>query len=135
MANRDFKPVRALEREVVIIGGRVSFVGTTGPDTKTPTVEEGTGYTVAANAADNDGIFTVTLGSSSQTDKYNDLLYCHAHVVGTSERYVELSAHSVGAGTLSFIMKDKDDDNATADVAFNGLEVQFIAFLKNSSLT
>ena len=134
MANRDFKDVQALEREVKIVGGRISFAGTTGPDTKTPTVAEGIGYTVAANAADNDGIFTITLGTSSQTDKYSDLLYCHAHVVGTSERYVELSAHSVGAGTLSFIMKDKDDDNATADVAFNGLEVQFIAFLKNSSV-
>ncbi len=133
MANRDFKNVQAIEREVKIVGGRISFAGTV--DTKTPTVAEGTGYTVAASETDNDGIFTVTLGTSSVTDKYSDLLYCHAHVVGTSERYVELSAHSVGSGTLSFIMKDKDDDNATADSAFDGLEVQFIAFLKNSSVT
>ena len=133
MASRDFKNVQAIERAVKIVGGRISFAGTS--TTKTPTVAVGTGYTVAASATDDDGIFTVTLGTSSVTDKYNDLLYCHAHVVGTSERYVELSAHSVGSGTLSFIMKDKADDNATADADFNGLEVQFIAFLKNSSVT
>tara|TARA_R110000744_G_scaffold98714_2_gene190911 strand:+ start:6795 stop:7196 length:402 start_codon:yes stop_codon:yes gene_type:complete len=133
MANRDFKDVQAIERELKIVGGRVSFAGAS--TTKTPTIAEGAGYTVAASATDNDGIFTITLGTASVTDKYSDLLYCHAHVVGVSERFVELSAHSVGAGTLSFIMKDKDDDNATADAAFDGLEVQFIAFLKNSSVT
>jgi|TARA_R110000751_G_scaffold305587_1_gene422216 hypothetical protein len=133
MANRDFKDVQALEREVKILGGRITFTGDA--TTKTPTIAEGTGYTVATSATDDDGIFTMTLGTTGATDKYSDLLYCHAYVAGITERYVELSAHSVGTGSLSFIVKDKDDDNPTSDLHFNGLEVQFIAFLKNSSVT
>ena len=123
MANRDFKPVRALEREVVILGGRVSFTN------GTATVSEGTGFTCSDMAS---GVFTVTL-----SDKYNDLLYCHATTVGTGgpERYIELTAHDVSsAKTLAFVSNDQGDDAVTADADADE-EVQFIVFLKNSSLT
>ena len=123
MANRDFKPVRALEREVVILGGRVSFTN------GTATVSEGTGFTCSNMVS---GVFTVTL-----SDKYNDLLYCHATTVGAAgpERYIELTAHDVSsAKTLAFVSNDQGDDAITAD-ADADQEVQFIVFLKNSSLT
>mgnify|MGYP003628496737 CR=1 FL=1 len=123
MANRDFKPVKALEREVVIIGGRVSFT-----DGATVTVSEGSGFTCSAMAS---GVFTVTLD-----DKYSDLLYCHATTVGAGgpERYIELTAHDVSsAKTLSFVSNDVDD-SITVDADADE-EVQFIVFLKNSSVT
>lgn len=122
MANRDFKPVKALEREVVIIGGRVSFTN------GAATVSEGSGFTCSAMAS---GVFTVTL-----SDKYSDLLYCHATTVGAGgpERYIELTAHDVSsAKTLAFVSNDADD--AITDDADADQEVQFIAFLKNSSVT
>ena len=123
MANRDFKPVKALEREVVIIGGRVSFTN------GTATVSEGSGFTCSDMSS---GVFTVTL-----SDKYNDILYCHATTVGTGgpERYIECTAHDVSsAKTLSFVSNDHGDDDVTANSDADQ-EVQFIAFLKNSSLT
>lgn len=122
MANRDFKPVKALEREVVIIGGRVSFTN------GTATVSEGSGFTCSNMSS---GVFTVTLA-----DKYSDLLYCHATTVGTGgpERYIELTAHDVSsAKTLAFVSNDVDDA-VTADGDADQ-EVQFIVFLKNSSVT
>ena len=123
MANRDFKPVKALEREVVIIGGRISFTN------GTATVSEGSGYTCSNMSS---GVFTITL-----SDKYSDLLYCDAHVVGTGgpERYIECTAHDVSsAKTLSFVCNDHSDDDVTGD-SDSDQEIQFIAFLKNSSLT
>jgi|TARA_R100000482_G_scaffold122321_2_gene69757 hypothetical protein len=123
MANRDFKPVKALEREVVIIGGRISFTN------GTATVSEGSGYTCSNMSS---GVFTITL-----SDKYSDLLYTDAHVVGTGgpERYIECTAHDVSsAKTLSFVCNDHSDDDVTGD-SDSDQEIQFIAFLKNSSLT
>ena len=123
MANRDFKPVKALEREVVIIGGRISFTN------GTATVSEGAGYTCSNMSS---GVFTITL-----SDKYSDLLYTDAHVVGTGgpERYIECTAHDVSsAKTLSFVCNDHSDDDVTGD-SDSDQEIQFIAFLKNSSLT
>ena len=123
MANRDFKPVKALEREVVIIAGRVSFTD------GTSTVSEGSGYTCSDMSS---GVFTITL-----SDKYSDLLYTDAHVVGTGgpERYIECTAHDVSsAKTLSFVCNDHSDNDVTGD-SDSDHEVQFVAFLKNSSLT
>mgnify|MGYP003122361297 CR=1 FL=1 len=123
MANRDFKPVKALEREVVIIGGRISFTN------GTATVSEGSGYTCSNMSS---GVFTITL-----SDKYSDLLYTDAHVVGTGgpERYIECTAHDVSsAKTLSFVCNDHSDNDVTGD-SDSDQEVQFIAFLKNSSVT
>ena len=123
MANRDFKPVKALEREVVVIGGRISFTN------GTATVSEGSGYTCSNMSS---GVFTITL-----SDKYSDLLYTDAHVVGTGgpERYIECTAHDVSsAKTLSFVCNDHSDNDVTGD-SDSDQEVQFIAFLKNSSLT
>ena len=123
MANRDFKPVKALEREVVVIGGRISFTN------GTATVSEGSGYTCSNMSS---GVFTITL-----SDKYSDLLYTDAHVVGTGgpERYIECTAHDVSsAKTLSFVCNDHSDDDVTGD-SDSDQEIQFIAFLKNSSLT
>ena len=124
MANRDYKPIKALEREVVILGGRISFLngGMTG-------VSEGTGFTCSDISS---GVFTITLD-----DKYSDLLYCDAHVVGTGgpERYIECTAHDVSsAKTLSFVCNDHSSDAVTGD-SDNDQEIQFIAFLKNSSVT
>lgn len=123
MANRDFKPIKALEREVVIIGGRISFTN------GAATVSEGSGYTCSNMSS---GVFTITL-----SDKYSDLLYTDAHVVGTGgpERYIECTAHDVSsAKTLSFVCNDHSDNDVTGD-SDSDQEVQFIAFLKNSSLT
>ena len=124
MASRDFKPVKALERAVIIIGGRIAFT-----DGTMTGVSEGTGFTCSNISS---GVFTITLD-----DKYSDLLYCAAHVVGAGgpERYIELTAHDVsGAKTLSFVCNDQSDNDVTAD-ADNDQEIQFIAFLKNSSVT
>tara|TARA_R110002110_G_scaffold129950_1_gene310155 strand:+ start:441 stop:815 length:375 start_codon:yes stop_codon:yes gene_type:complete len=124
MANRDFKPVKALEREVVIIGGRIAFT-----DATMTGVSEGAGFTCSNISS---GVFTITL-----SDKYSDLLYCDAHVVGAGgpERYIELTAHDVSsAKTLSFVCNDQTDDAVTGD-SDQDQEIQFVAFLKNSSVT
>ena len=96
MASRDFKAVKALERAVVIIGGRIAF--TNGTMTG---VSEGIGFTCSDMSS---GVFTVTL------DDVN------------------------GAKTLSFVCNDHSDDDVTGD-SDNDQEIQFIAFLKNSSVT
>ena len=124
MASRDFKAVKALERAVVIIGGRIAFT-----DGTMTGVSEGTGFTCSNISS---GVFTVTLD-----DKYSDLLYCDAHVIGTGgpERYIECTAHDVnGAKTLSFVCNDHSDNDVTGD-SDSDQEIQFIAFLKNSSVT
>ena len=121
MASRDFKAVKALERAVVIIGGRVAFT-----DCTMTGVSEGSGFTFCNISS---GVFTITLD-----DKYSDLLYCAAHVVGTGgpERYIELTAHDVnGAKTLSFVCNDQSDNDVTGD-SDNDQEMQFIEFLKKS---
>ena len=124
MASRDFKPVKALERAVVILGGCMSFTNGT-----LNSITEGTGFSCSNISS---GVFTITLD-----DKYSDLLYTAAHVVGTGgpERYIECTAHDVSsAKTLSFVINDQSDNDVTAD-ADNDQEVQFIAVLKNSSVT
>ena len=91
-------------------------------------VSEGTGFTCSNISS---GVFTITLD-----DKYSDLLYCHATTGGTGgpERYIELTAHDVSsAKTLAFVSNDVDDA-VTADGDADQ-EVQFIVFLKNSSVT
>jgi hypothetical protein len=124
MASRDFKPVKALERAVVIIGGRMAFTNGT-----LDGISEGTGFSCSNISS---GVFTITLD-----DKYSDLLYTAAHVVGTGgpERYIECTAHDVSsAKTLSFVINDHSDNDVTGD-SDNDQEVQFIAVLKNSSVT
>lgn len=123
MANRDFKPVKALEREVVILGGRIAF--TNGTMTG---VSEGIGFTCSNVSS---GVFTITLD-----DKYSDLLFTYAHAIGSGgpETYIELTAHDVSnAKTLSFVINDHSDNDVRGDSDVDQ-EIQFVAFLKNSSV-
>ena len=124
MANRDCKLVKALERELVIIGGRIAFT-----DGTLTGISEGAGFSCSNVSS---GVFTITLA-----DKYSDLLFTYAHAIGTGgpETYIELTAHDVSsAGTLSFVINDHSDDDVRGDSDVDQ-EIQFVAFLKNSSVT
>tara|TARA_R100001129_G_C5186015_1_gene209341 strand:+ start:31 stop:393 length:363 start_codon:yes stop_codon:yes gene_type:complete len=120
MANRDFKNVQALEREIKILAFRVS-----GLDNSTNTVTPSTG--VASSTISGDRV-TITL-----TDKYSSLLSAQLTMGASDGTSISgngplLQSHDVsGAKTVLVDMGGATPDaNDTLDVAL---------FLKNSSVT
>ncbi len=122
MANRDFKDVQALERELKLLCGRVT-TNSSGDST----VADGTGFT-AAKAGDGD--YWIYLD-----DKYTSLMYANAVVTASApdECFSYVVSHDVSGGTPSVRFKFTDDDGNAQ--AFNtGDEFSFIIVLKNSSV-
>ena len=118
MANRDFKDVQALEREVKILAFRL-----TGINAGTPVATPNTGIASVAQAG---GDITITL-----EDKYSSLLSCQLTLGATDgAAAATLAAYQEDTvSTTKTIVIDtagSPDANDTLDVAL---------FLKNSSVT
>lgn len=118
MANRDFKDVQALEREVKILAFRL-----TGINAGTPVATPNTGIESVAQAG---GDITITL-----EDKYSSLLSCQL-TLGATDGVVASGVAAYQTDTVSTtktVVIDtagSPDGNDTLDVAL---------FLKNSSVT
>lgn len=121
MANRTFNPPRALEKELVILVGRIPLSAAAAVGTKV-----GRGFSVAKT---NTGEYTVTL-----QDKYSALIGASFTVLGTGTIVVhpELQAESVAsAGT--FIIKTVSNVGVKADTAV-AFDLLFTLHLRNSSV-
>lgn len=122
MANRDFKNVQALERELKIVAGRIDV--TSGACT----VTDGIGFTVGDFST---GVVVVTLD-----DKYSGLLHASAtlNIAGADDDdFMRLKAHDVtSAKTVTFAAHDT---TGTADATPADGEFTFMLLLKNSSVT
>lgn len=126
MANRDFKDVQALERELKLIAGRVTF----SDSGATVTTNAGSGFTVARDGS-NAGEYIVTL-----TDKYTDLLHCSAtyvQIAGSDTLFAQVEAHDVASAKTVEIHLVNDAGSATAPT--NTDQMTFLLVLKNSSVT
>jgi len=123
MANRDFKDVQALERELKLICGRVSIDGS-----EVSTVADGIGFTpTRANTGD----YWIYLD-----DKYTSLMFASAVVTASApdETFAYVVSHDVSGATPSVRFKFTDDDG-NAQVFEDGDEFSFLIVLKNSSVT
>ena len=122
MANRDFKDVQALERELKIIAGRVTV------SSGSCTVADGAGFTVGNFST---GVVIITLD-----DKYSGLLHAGAtlNIAGADDDdFMRLKAHDVtSAKTVTFAAHDTA---GTADATPADGEFTFMLLLKNSSVT
>ena len=124
MANRDFKEVKALEREVILLAG-VSTIGGFGAVTST----NGSGFSVAK--ADT-GIYNITL-----EDNYQKFLYIGCQLEeateGSTDQYfavVDSSAASSGTAVVKI-----DNGGGTLVEPDSGAKLHFFMVLKNSSVT
>ena len=126
MASRDFKDVQALERELKIIAGRVTFSSSGA----TVTTNAGSGFTVARDGS-NDGEYIITL-----TDKYTDLLHCSAtyvQIAGSDTLFAQVEAHDVSSAKTVEVHLVNDAGSALAPT--NDDQMTFMLVLKNSSVT
>ena len=123
MANRDFKDVQALERELNLICGRVSIDGS-----EVSTVADGIGFTPTRAST---GDYWIYLD-----DKYTSLMIASAVVTASApdETFAYLVSHDVSGATPSVRFKFTDDDG-NAQVFADGDEFSFLIVLKNSSVT
>ena len=124
MANRDFKEVKALEREVILLAG-VSTIGGSGAVTST----NGSGFSVAKA---NTGIYNITL-----EDNYQKFLYIGCQLEeateGSTDQYfavVDSSAASSGTAGVKI-----DNGAGTLVEPDSGAKLHFFMVLKNSSVT
>ena len=122
MANRDFKDVQALERELKIIAGRVTTDGS-----GVATVADGIGFTPTKAG---DGDYWIYLD-----DKYTSLMYANATVTASApdECFAYVVSHDVSGATPSVRFKFTDDDG-NAQAFADGDEFSFLIVLKNSSV-
>jgi hypothetical protein len=124
MANRDFKDVQALERELKIVAGRVLL----------------TGGSAVASAADGIGFTPTKAGDGDYwiylDDKYTSLMYANATVTASApdECFAYVVSHDVSGATPSVRFKFTDDDG-NAQAFADGDEFSFFILLKNSSVT
>ncbi len=122
MANRDFKDVQALERELKLVCGRVTTDGS-----GVATVADGIGFT--ATKAGN-GDYWIYLD-----DKYTSLMYANATITASApdECFAYVVSHDVSGATPSVRFKFTDDDG-NAQAFADGDEFSFLIVLKNSSV-
>jgi len=126
MASRDFKDVQALERQLKIIAGRVTFSSSGA----TVTTNSGSGFTVARDGS-NAGEYIITL-----TDKYTDLLHCGAtyvQIAGSDTLFTQVEAHDVSSAKTVEVHLVNDAGSATAPS--DNDQMTFMLVLKNSSVT
>tara|TARA_R110000824_G_scaffold7968_4_gene36349 strand:+ start:2936 stop:3289 length:354 start_codon:yes stop_codon:yes gene_type:complete len=117
MANRDFKDVQALEREVKILAFTVSVLN------GTPVVTPSTGVTSVTEAS---GDYTITLD-----DKYSSLLCCQL-TLGATDGTQGLTGAFLQSEDVNGAKTLLVDSIGTAD-ATDTLHVAL--YLKNSSVT
>ena len=124
MANRDFKPVRALEREVVILAG-VSTIGGSGAVTAT----NASGFSVAKTTT---GVYPITL-----EDKYQKFLYLgctfEEATEGSTDQFFAV-VDTTDASSATAVVK-VDNGGGTLVEPDSGAKLHFFMCLKNSTLT
>lgn len=131
MANRDFKDVQALQREVKCITGSFTFHATSGVATLS---SDSIGVASVSEATD--GLVTITL-----TDKYSKFLgaqftYLDATHAAAKVPVVCLDAETVATNrTVVIQFSNCDDGGKSADADLGGDTVYFMIWVKNSSVT
>ena len=128
MANRDFKGVQALQREVKMVSGSFLFA-----DDGTSELSNATGVTSTGTLGS--GLVTITLD-----DKYSqflgvDLTYKDAAHAAAKVPVVCLSAETVNTTkTVVLQFTNSDDGGLCANGDVDGDTVYFCIWLKNTSL-
>tara|TARA_R110000824_G_scaffold88594_4_gene217794 strand:- start:213 stop:608 length:396 start_codon:yes stop_codon:yes gene_type:complete len=131
MANRDFKGVQALDREVKMIHGSFAIHATSG----VTTLASGS-VGVASVSAVGTGDVTITLD-----DKYNKFLGAHftyldAAAADIKKPIVHITAETVATTkTVVLQFSNADDGTICADADVGGDTVYFMIWVKNSSVT
>ena len=131
MANRDFKGVQALDREVKMIHGSFAIHATDG----TTTLASGS-VGVASVSVVGTGDVTITLD-----DKYSKFLGAHftyldAAAADAKKPIVHITAETVATTkTVVLQFSNADDGGISADADVGGDTVYFMIWEKNSSVT
>ena len=130
MANRDFKDVQALAREIKLIAGRIDLTDKDNPAIASVTVNgqsvnDGLGFSVSKEGT---GLYRITL-----EDKYNGVLLAGANFTnnGTTARVCQVKSHTVTTTKLVDI-ETLNGSLAAADPA-NNSEITFMLALRNST--
>tara|TARA_R110000824_G_scaffold3277_4_gene15571 strand:- start:5120 stop:5518 length:399 start_codon:yes stop_codon:yes gene_type:complete len=132
MANRDFKDVQALEREVKCVSGKFTFHATDG----TTTLSTADSVGVASVSDASSSLVTITLD-----DKYSKFLGAHftyldAAAADTKKPIVHITAETVATTKTVILQFSSADDGALSANADVGADtVYFMIWLKNSSVT
>lgn len=131
MANRDFKDVQALDREVKMIHGSFSIHATSGATT------------LASGSVGVESVGEVGTGTVVITldDKYNKFLGAHftyldAAAADAKKPLVHITAETVSTNrTLTLQFSNADDGGISADADVGGDTVYFMIWVKNSGVT
>jgi len=124
MANRDFKEVKALEREVILLAG-VSTIGGSGAVTST----NGSGFSVAKGGT---GIYNITLEDNYQKFLYIGVQFEEADEGSTDQFFAVIDTSAASSGTA--VVKI-DNGAGTIVEPDSGAKLHFFMVLKNSSVT
>ena len=130
MANRDFKGVQAIQREVKMVSGSFAFHASDG----TSTLSNAVGVTSTGDLTS--GLVTLTLD-----DKYSQFLgvnvtYKDAAFAAAKVPTVCLSAETVNTTkTVVLQFTNSDDGGLCANADVGGDTVYFMNWVKNSSVT
>jgi hypothetical protein len=124
MANRDFKPIKALERELVLLAGIVDIGGSGAAATP-----NGIGFTVAKSTT---GVYTVTLADKYQKFLYLGVQFEEATEGSTDQFFVVVDSTSAGTATATVKV---DNGAGTLVEPDSGAKLHFFMVLKNSSVT
>jgi len=132
MANRDFKDVQALEREVKCVSGKFTFHASDG----TTTLSAADSLGVASVSSLGSGLVTITLD-----DKYSKFLgaqvtYLDAAEAVAKKPVVLITAETVNT-TKTVVLKfsNCDDGGLAANADVGDDTVYFMIWVKNSSVT
>ena len=132
MANRDFKDVQALEREVKCISGNFAFHASDG--TTTLATADSIGVASVSNASSS--LVTITLD-----DKYSKFLgaqttYLDAAAADGEKPIIHITAETVATTKTVILQFSSADDGALSSNAdIGGDTVYFMIWVKNSSVT
>ena len=133
MANRDFKDVQALDREVKCIAGSFSIHATDGTTTLT---SGSTGVTSVSTFGSDTGVCTITLD-----DKYSKFLGAQITYEDAAHDAAKIPVGFVASQTvtttktvvLRFV--NANDGGLSANAELGGDTVYFMIWVKNSSVT
>jgi hypothetical protein len=129
MANRDFKPVRGANRELVLIAGYFTTDGAGAVSTQVPsgTLAKQGAFTVTKPAGT--GIYQV------QCDGYNDILHADANVwanAGTLNSDIQpITPITPSGGAVQFQCRKTSDGTAQDAIS---TRISFVIFAKNSAV-
>lgn len=130
MANRDFKDVQALAREIKLIAGRIDLADRDNPVIASVTVNgqsvnDGLGFSVSKTGT---GLYKITLD-----DKYNGVLFAGANFNrnATTAHVCQVKSHTVT--TTKEIEIETLNGSLAAANPVNGSEITFMLALRNST--